>query len=39
MKFHSVYQDEWVKSGGNERASPVTAADVSGASVTEERLV
>lgn len=33
MKFHPVYEDEWVKSRGNGGAAPVTAAGTSGASV------
>lgn len=36
MKFHPVCQDEWVKSRGNARAAPVTAAGVSGGSVKGE---
>lgn len=39
MKFHPVYQDEWVKSRSSVRAAPVTAAGVSGASSKEEQLM
>lgn len=39
MKFHPVYQDEWVKSRSSVRAAPVTAAGVSCASSKEDQLM